>query len=103
MCRRDSPWSCGPAADGVTALRLFAPESVRRIRVIGAHPAGLRDMYYYLLAGRWWQVIALLVGAYLAVNALFALLFLASGGIDGARPGSFADAFFFSVQTLGTI
>jgi inward rectifier potassium channel len=47
---------------------------------------------------------ALLAGAFLAVNALFALTYLACGnGIDNARPGSFTDAFFFSVQTMATI
>ena len=34
---------------------------------------------------------------------LFALLYLADGGIEGARPGNFEDAFFFSVQTMSTI
>jgi len=38
----------------------------------------------------------------LAVNVLFAIVYLFTGGIANARPGSFADAFFFSVQTLGT-
>src|SRR5581483_195389 len=36
-------------------------------------------------------------------NALFALCFWWSGGIVNARPGSFTDAFNFSVQTMGTI
>src|SRR2546422_10041810 len=37
-----------------------------------------------------------------AGNVLFAIVYLFTGGIANARPGSFADAFFFSVQTLGT-
>ncbi|MEO6420751.1 MAG: ion channel, partial [Polyangiaceae bacterium] len=37
-------------------------------------------------------------------NTLFALIYLLDpGGISNARPGSFEDAFFFSVQTLATI
>jgi len=37
-------------------------------------------------------------------NAGFALLYLAQpGAIANARPGSFADAFFFSVQTIATL
>ncbi len=37
-------------------------------------------------------------------NASFALLYLAQpGAIANARPGSFADAFFFSVQTIATL
>src|SRR5207244_3614546 len=39
----------------------------------------------------------------LAVNLVFAVVFLLTGGIANARPGSFADAFFFSVQTVGTV
>jgi inward rectifier potassium channel len=39
---------------------------------------------------------------FVAVNFIFALLFMFDpGGISNARPGNFADAFFFSVQTLG--
>ena len=37
------------------------------------------------------------------MNTVFAGLYLAVGGVARARPGSFADAFFFSVQTLATI
>jgi inward rectifier potassium channel len=44
------------------------------------------------------------VALYLAANAGFALLYLLQpGAIGNARPGSFADAFFFSVQTIATI
>ena len=41
--------------------------------------------------------------AFLAVNSLFAVGYLAVGGVHGAHAGSFADAFFFSVHTFGTI
>jgi inward rectifier potassium channel len=42
--------------------------------------------------------------AYIGGNVLFALLYLLeAGAITNARPGSFADAFFFSVQTMATI
>src|SRR5262249_25294121 len=39
----------------------------------------------------------------LLLNAVFACLYLAIGGVGNAKPGSFADVFFFSVQTMGTI
>ena len=45
----------------------------------------------------------MVVGSYFGANAVFAALFFAFGGIANARPGSLRDAFFFSVQTLGTI
>jgi inward rectifier potassium channel len=50
-----------------------------------------------------WPVCILELGAYFAaVNVIFALLYLLDPhGISNAQPGSFTDAFFFSVQTLG--
>lgn len=48
----------------------------------------------------------MLVGllAEVTVNIVFALLYLAQpGAIANARPGSFADAFFFSLETLATV
>ncbi|MBE9109220.1 ATP-sensitive inward rectifier potassium channel 10 [Nodosilinea sp. LEGE 07298] len=45
-----------------------------------------------------------MVLVYGLLNALFALAYLAGGdGIAQAQPGSFWDAFFFSVQTLASI
>jgi len=63
----------------------------------------LGDMYIRLLAASWKQLLCLIVALYLGINLLFALAYLAIGGIEHAQPGSFADAFFFSVQTLSTI
>jgi inward rectifier potassium channel len=62
------------------------------------------DIYPYLLKAPWPAVLAILGSAYLLANTLFALLYLATGnGIANARPGSFSDAFFFSVQTMATV
>jgi inward rectifier potassium channel len=48
--------------------------------------------------------VALLATAWVGANVAFACLYVLDlDGIANARPGSFADAFFFSVQTLGTI
>jgi inward rectifier potassium channel len=48
--------------------------------------------------------MGLVVGGHLLANAVFATLFwLDPGGVENARPGSFADAFFFSAETWGTI
>jgi len=71
--------------------------------VIGARRRPFRDLYHALLRVSWAYTLALIASVYLAVNALFAVIYLALGGVDGARPGSFVDAFFFSVQTMGTI
>ena len=49
------------------------------------------------------MTFAVIAGVFLGVNGLFALVYLATGGVAHARHGSFVDAFFFSVQTFGTI
>jgi inward rectifier potassium channel len=71
--------------------------------VVGAAPHPLRDLYHSFLRMSWGGVLGGIAGVFLGMNALFALGFLATGGVAGAAPGSFRDAFFFSVQTLGTI
>ncbi len=62
-----------------------------------------RDPYHLLLTIPWPSFLGLIALSYLATNALFALAYLAGGGIENARPGSFLDAFFFSVQTVAGI
>ena len=44
-----------------------------------------------------------LSAVFLLLNLAFAFAYAAVGGIAGAEPGSIADHFFFSVQTMGTI
>ena len=73
------------------------------IHIIGTPRPGLRDLYHALLRMPWWGTAAVIVGSYLALNLIFAVLYLWTDGIAHARPGSMVDAFFFSVQTMGTI
>jgi inward rectifier potassium channel len=73
------------------------------IHIVGARPAPLKDLYYALLTLSWPATFVVIAVGFLLVNACFALAFLRSGGIVHARPGSFLDAFYFSVQTMGTI
>jgi inward rectifier potassium channel len=61
------------------------------------------DLYHELLRAPWSLTLLCIAAMVLAVNVLFACVYLLTGGIANARPGSFADAFFFSVQTVGTI
>ena len=52
----------------------------------------------------WWMLFALLAVGYIAFNLVFGGLYmLQDGAIADARPHSFTDAFFFSVQTMATI
>jgi inward rectifier potassium channel len=79
------------------------PNSPAEIAVIGARPSPFRDFYHAMLRLSWTATFGLVSAAFLAVNAIFALGYLVLGGVAHARSGSFSDAFFFSVQTMGTI
>jgi inward rectifier potassium channel len=83
-------------------LEVFRGEGYE-IRVVGAPRATLRDVYHWLLSVPWWAALGLIVVVYLLENGAFAAAYLAVGGVAHAAPGSLADAFFFSVQTMGTI
>lgn len=62
------------------------------------------DIYHWLLAVPWTGFFALLAVAYGLFNVVFGLLYLLQkGSIANAKPHAFADAFFFSVQTMATI
>jgi inward rectifier potassium channel len=73
------------------------------VTVIGAPRLALRDFYYLFLRVRWSGAVGAITVAYLALNAVFAAAYRISGGVAGADPDSFFDAFCFSVQTMGTI
>ena len=84
-----------------TSLR--TPGADYTIRVLGDRRAPLRDFYHFLLRRPWRVTIGTISGAFLIANTIFAVGYLLTGGIGHARPGSFADAFFFSVETMATI
>jgi inward rectifier potassium channel len=65
--------------------------------------------YHYLLTVSWPRFLALVVAAYLALNALFGAVYFSLGpgallGVEDSGLGSrFLPSFFFSVQTFATI
>ena len=64
----------------------------------------MRDPYHLAVALTWPQFFATLLVFYLLVNVAFATLFwLVPGSVANARPYSFSDAFFFSIETLATV
>lgn len=73
------------------------------IRIIGAQHLYFRDAYHAFLRVTWRTALAGIVVFYLGLNALFALAYMLSDGIANAARGSFVDAYYFSVQTMGTI
>lgn len=72
---------------------------------LGVWHAYWRDPYYLMLTVPWQLFLLITIAVYGLANAVCALLFLAGGEgtILNAKPGSFADAFFFSVQTSASI
>ena len=71
---------------------------------LGVSRVHLADLYHRLLALSWPQFFILISLSYVMTNSLFALAYLAGGDcIANARPGSFKDTFYFSVQTMATI
>jgi inward rectifier potassium channel len=76
---------------------------VSEFEVVGVHDRPWGDPYDLLLRTPWWVGVSVLVTAFLLVNAVFAFAYMMTGGVYGAQPHSWLDAFFFSVQTLGTL
>ena len=75
----------------------------RSTEIIGRKPDLVHDFYYLLIAKSWRVLLTAFVVAFLGTNALFGGLYAIFGGVENARPGSFVDGFFFSVETMGTI
>src|SRR5882762_511968 len=71
---------------------------------INAAPRDWRDGYHWILSLTWPRFALFLVVSYLALNILFAALYVLNpGSIGEMQPGSFLPAFFFSVETLATV
>jgi len=81
----------------------MTPDGQIRIPRRGA-PSPLADPYHLLLSISWPTFFTITISLFLIVNCLFAQLYLLGGNcISNSRPGHFGDAFFFSVQTIGTV
>ena len=92
---RDTP----PAAP-----RIVQRERSDQVVAMGLRAGWMKDLYHYLLVLPWSVFIAGFSLVYLGLNLIFAALYLlGDGAVANARPGMFADAFFFSVETLSTI
>ena len=84
------------------------PRIVRRTGERGplirrADQAPLLDVYHRVLALPLSGILALMAVTFVILNVLFASLYLLAGGVDNLTPGDVWNAFFFSVQTFGTI
>jgi inward rectifier potassium channel len=69
-------------------------------RIYGLTKTPLNDVYHAILRARWSVTFGVIAAAFLAINVLFAIAYRVVGG-TGAD--DLAHAFYFSVQTMGTI
>jgi inward rectifier potassium channel len=84
----------------MTGVRLGSYEVKKK----GASRFDLRDPYHLAVALSWPQFFAALLTVWLAVNFVFGALYWAiPGSVANARPGSFRDSLFFSIETLATV
>jgi inward rectifier potassium channel len=101
----ESPASPTPRArPRAKSIELVASNSRLRVRAVGRRFAPHHDVYHYVLTRSWTEFFLLAGLAFLCANAFFAFFYWVSpGAVTNTRPGSFEDAFFFSVQTMATI
>src|SRR5580700_3905421 len=63
-----------------------------------------RDSYHLILTLNWPGFAGVVFGIYLLINLVFAVLYMLNPhAVAEMPPGSFFDAFFFSVETLATV
>ncbi len=71
---------------------------------LNAKKFDFRDTYHLILTLTWPGFAVFVFGGYLLINLIFAALYLLDPhGVAEMAPGSFFDAFFFSVETLATV
>ncbi|MEH2423766.1 MAG: ion channel [Nostoc sp.] len=88
----------------IPPIQIQVQDGKFEIMGMGAWYSYLRDPYHLLLTIPWTAFLILICTFYVTINALFTLAYLIGGDcIANARPGSFLDVFFFSVQTLASI
>ncbi len=71
---------------------------------INAAVGGWRDSYHWVPSLSWPRFALFLASSYAIINLLFAALYVVRPNcIASLEPGSFPQAFFFSVETLATV
>ena len=104
--RRGSP-TLHPAPPPDTAAhrpRMVSRGEADRVVTYGMDQRWWKDIYHSAMHIPWWGFLLVATGIYSLTNLVFAGLYLLQpGAIAGVGPLDFADAFFFSVQTMATI
>jgi inward rectifier potassium channel len=104
--RQQAPPLSSQPPDGSAAhlFHLIARGTADQVLAFGLRRRWFGDLYHKALTVSWPAFLALDLGFYLAMNVVFATLYLLQpGSISNAQPGAFGDAFFFSVETIATI
>ena len=75
-----------------------------QVHTHGLPRAHLQDVYHYAMVLSWPWFMAVCAGAFMALNTVFAGLYMLSDqAIANQSPAGFLGAFFFSVETLATV
>lgn len=75
-----------------------------RFVIKNLHQSWYTDVYHDMLTISWRRLLGVFFLIYIGTNAFFGFLFwLGDNDISNVRPGSYADDFWFSVQTYATI
>ncbi|HUZ67916.1 MAG TPA: ion channel [Beijerinckiaceae bacterium] len=92
------------AADGRKTRTKIVKIGDRRFLTRGLDTPILGDFYHRAMTVSWPVFFSAFALAFLAMNAIFALIYrLGAAPIANARPGSLSDLFFFSIETLATV
>lgn len=71
---------------------------------LGISRLDIRDPYHFAVSLSWPGFIGTMLGSWLVVNLLFAVLYACvPGAVSNTRHGSLSDLFFFSTETLSTV
>lgn len=92
-------------ADAATlGLAVARERRRRRVAIVRGQDKGRwTDIYHVMLNMPWSVFLLTALATFLALNALFSLLYMADvRGIANARPGNFWDPFLFSVGTIAS-
>ncbi|HEY2068885.1 MAG TPA: hypothetical protein VGG48_04970 [Rhizomicrobium sp.] len=88
-----------------SAASYIPPRTTGRVAIVrGQDKTRWTDFYHAALIIPWWLFFLGLAGAFVLINVIFAFAYMADPrDLDHATPGSFWDAFLFSVQTIGSL
>jgi inward rectifier potassium channel len=101
MTTTEPPKAQRPKVGKVRGTFVLGSSQIRRI---GIKRWYWSDAYHLMLTLSWPRFFALVGALYFVTNLAFALAFyLVPGSVQNARPGSFLDMVFFSIETLATV